>query len=195
MRPDYLIVALHGWGANAEDLVPIASELKLSGGVQYLFPEAPYPHPQVAGGKAWYELATKEYKGLAESRQALLEWLLSLENNLRVPLERTFLMGFSQGGAMTLDVGLNNLPLMGICSLSGYLHSEPTNLHPLAPAVLMIHGTKDAIVPVTEARKACHLLSQLGANIAYHELNMGHEISTNALYLLRDFISERSQTI
>ncbi len=193
VKPDYLIVALHGWGANAEDLVPIAAQLNLSG-VQFLFVEAPYPHPHVQWGKSWYALEKADYQGLQESRQALLEWLLSLEKNLGVPLSHTLLMGFSQGGAMTLDVGLN-LPLMGICSLSGYLHLKPQSLNPLSPRVLMIHGREDGIVPVAEAESARDLLTVLGANIEYHELNMAHEISPKAINLLRDFIVARCQAV
>lgn len=191
--PDYLIVALHGWGANAEDLVPIASQLNLSG-MQFLFAEAPYPHSQVPWGRAWYHLETPDYKGLKESRQALFEWLLSLEASTGVPITHTLLVGFSQGAAMTLDVGLN-LPLMGLCSLSGYLHLKPERLNSPIPPILMIHGTEDSVVPIEKARSAHTLLTSLGANIDYHELKMRHEISQEAINLLRDFIVSRYQAI
>jgi len=60
----------------------------------------------------WYaftqpnESPQKGYQELAKSTQLLTEWLKSLESTTGVPLSRTILMGFSQGGAMTLDVGL-----------------------------------------------------------------------------------------
>ena len=122
-KPTNLLVVLHGWGANYQDLAPCAPMLDLPN-FTYLFPNAPFAHPQVPGGRAWYALENKEYNGLAESRQLLRDWVLSLPDSTGVPLENTILAGFSQGGAMTLDIGLT-LPLAGLCSLSGYLHYEP----------------------------------------------------------------------
>lgn len=59
----------------------------------------------------------------------------------------------------------------------------------------MIHGKEDEIVPVREAQKARDLLRVLGAKIEYHELTMAHEISPEAINLLRDFIIARCQTV
>jgi phospholipase/carboxylesterase len=179
-----LLVMLHGWGANLYDLAPLANMLDLPG-YQCIFPNAPFPHPQVPEGRAWYSLETQDYLGLTESRKMLFNWLNSLENETKIPLSNTFLAGFSQGGAMTLDVGLE-LPLAGLCSLSGYLHSQPqikTN-----PPVLIIHGTQDQVVPIQAAQNAKTQLTKLGLNIQYQEYNMGHEIIPDAINLLRQFI-------
>ena len=104
VKPDYLLVMLHGWGANYQDFVPFAKVLNFPG-FGYFFPNAPFNHFQLPGGKAWYALENKEFTGLEESRSLLREWLISLESSTGVPLNRTILAGFSQGGAMTLDVG------------------------------------------------------------------------------------------
>ena len=118
--PSHLMVCLHGWGANMQDLVPLASVLNLPN-YQFLFPDAPFPHPHVPEGKMWYDLENWNSQQLTEARQLLIDWLKSLENSTKVPLSQTILMGFSQGGAMTLDVGLT-LPLARLVSLSGFLH-------------------------------------------------------------------------
>jgi phospholipase/carboxylesterase len=154
---------------------------------QFIFPDAPFPHPQVPGGRAWYSLETREYQGLATSGQMLLEWLLSLESVTGVPLNRTILSGFSQGGAMTLDVGLI-LPLAGLCCLSGYLHSEPQAGDSPLPPVLIVHGRQDSVVPVGAAQQARAKLTALGANVTYHEFEIGHEISPDVLELMQKFI-------
>ncbi|MGB5594839.1 MAG: dienelactone hydrolase family protein [Crocosphaera sp.] len=186
----HLLVMLHGWGSNAEDLAPLASILTLSD-YQILFPNAPFPHPQVPGGLAWYGLENEEYEGIEESRQLLKNWLLSLEKNTGIPLSRTILTGFSQGGAMSLDVG-HNLPLAGICSLSGYLQFQPQKLTSSIPPILIIHGTQDMVVPIEMAQKAKDELTSIHAKVEYHELNMGHEIPLIVLPILEKFI-ERSQ--
>ena len=186
----YLVIMLHGWGADAMDLAPLASMLDLAD-CQFLFPNAPFDHPQVPGGRAWYALETSDYQGLVASRQQLHDWIISLEATTSIPLERTFLTGFSQGGAMTLDVGLS-LPLAGLGSLSGYLHGEP---HPQGPQnVLIVHGKQDPVVPIAAARQARDLLLGLGVNVEYHELNMGHEIPIPALTILRQFLRNRLET-
>ncbi|HBL13453.1 MAG TPA: serine esterase [Cyanobacteria bacterium UBA11162] len=185
--PTHLMVCLHGWGANFQDLTPFASALNLPN-YQFLFPDAPFPHPNVPGGKMWYDLENQNYQGLAESRQHLTDWLKSLEGSTGVSLSRTILMGFSQGGAMTLDVGLT-LPLAALVSLSGYLHSKPEPLIGQSlPPVLIVHGKHDPVVPLAAAQNARDTLTALGANIKYQEFNMGHEILPDVLTLIRSFI-------
>ncbi len=185
-KPTHLLVALHGWGANAQDLAPFARMFALPK-FEFIFPNAPFAHPQVPGGRAWYALDTNEYRGLSQSRQLLLEWLQSLEENTGVPLQRTFMAGFSQGGAMTLDVGLS-LPLAGLCSLSGYLHAQPQIKGDRFPPVLIVHGRQDLVVPLQAAQQAKKELDALGVNVEYREFNMGHEIQPPVLTLMEEFI-------
>ena len=138
----------------------------------------------------WYDLQGNDSKGLLESRQLLKEFLLSLESSTGVPLSRTILGGFSQGGAMTLDVGLT-LPLAGLICLSGYLHSS---ISPVAgsalPPVLIVHGTEDTIVPVSAAVRSRDSLTDWGSAVQYREFNMGHEILPEVVDVMRSFVVE-----
>ena len=68
--PQSLLIMLHGWGANAEDLAPLASMLSLKD-CQLIFPDAPFPHPEVPGGRAWYILGTPDHQGLSQSQKLL----------------------------------------------------------------------------------------------------------------------------
>ena len=185
--PTGLIVCLHGYGGNSQDLASKAPALNLPN-YQFLFPDAPFPHPSVAGGKMWYDLRSQEHKGLTESRQRLTDWLKSLESTTGVPLSRTILSGFSQGGAMTLDVGLT-LPVAGLVSLSGFLPSKPK---PIAgksfPPVLIVHGRQDQVVPLSEAQRARDSLKALGVAVKYQEFDMEHEIKPEVLALMRSFV-------
>ena len=187
--PTNLLVVLHGWGANYQDLAPSASMLDLPN-FTYIFPNAPFEHPQVPGGRAWYALENKEHNGLAESRKILRDWLLSLPDSTGIPLEKTILAGFSQGGAMTLDIGLT-LPLAGLCSLSGYLHASPQQQNDRAnfPPVLIVHGTQDPVVPIQAARQAKDKLTAIGVEVKYQEFAMGHEIQPPVLNSIEQFIN------
>ncbi len=188
-KPNYLLITLHGWGANQRDFVPVAKVLNLPD-FGYFFPNAPFEHFQVPGGRAWYALENKEFTGLAESRQLLLKWLTSLENATGVPLNRTILAGFSQGGAMTLDVGLT-LPLAALCSLSGYLHYQPQEIEERTfPPTLIIHGKQDPVVPLSAAVEAQDKLSKIGVPVQYREFEMAHEVRDPAIALFKQFILE-----
>ena len=101
---------------------------------------------------------------LAESRQLLTTWLKDLETVVGIPLSQTILAGFSQGGAMTLDVGLQ-LPLAGLIVLSGYLHAPVKITSPICP-VLVVHGQQDLVVPVTMAQQTQAELTRQGV-LAY----------------------------
>lgn len=136
----------------------------------------------------WYNLETQDYQGLEQSRQMLIDWLKSLEDSTGVPLSRTILSGFSQGGAMTLDVGLR-LPLAALVSLSGYLHSQPQPaVETSLPPVLIVHGKQDTIVPIAAAQNARDSLTALGVTVKYQEFNMGHEILPQVLTLINSFV-------
>jgi phospholipase/carboxylesterase len=181
-----VLIALHGWGANGNDLVPLAPELNLPD-YELIFPEAPFDHPHVPGGKMWYDLQDSDRRGLAESRQMLAEFLNSLPKTTGMPLSRTVLLGFSQGGAMTLDVGLN-LPLAGLVILSGYLHPISTPPKFPIPPVLILHGKQDAVVPLKAAQTARDTLISLGSKVKYFEYDMGHEIRPAAIAQVQQFV-------
>jgi phospholipase/carboxylesterase len=188
--PKGLIVLLHGWGANAQDLASLAPLLNLPE-YQFFCPDAPFPHPHVFEGKMWYDLETSEHTGLRESQRLLSDWLKGLESQTGIPLSRTVLAGFSQGGAMTLDVGLgleSSQPLAGLVVFSGYLHSPIDRQTLPRPPVLMLHGTQDSIVPVTAARQARDTLTQLGMTTNYREFDIAHEICPEEIALMREFV-------
>jgi phospholipase/carboxylesterase len=111
-----------------------------------------------------------------------------LESITGIPLESTILSGFSQGAAMTLDVGLT-LPLAGLVSLSGYLPSKPTPSDS-NPPVLMVQGRQDKIVTLNEAHEARDSLTALGVSVKYVELNIGHELKPEVLAQMRNFVTD-----
>lgn len=186
--PVGLVVTLHGWGANADDVASLVPHLDLPN-YQFVLPNAPYPYPYSDLGRAWYDLRIENiYQGLAESRQLLTDFLLSLEGSYGVPLSRTILSGFSQGGAMTLDVG-SKLPLAGLVVMSGYLHPDAINTNKNnCPQTLIMHGRRDEVVPLQAAIKARETVESLGITVQYHEFDTGHEINLQMLDVARKFM-------
>jgi phospholipase/carboxylesterase len=185
--PKNLIVMLHGWGANAEDLASLAPYLDLSD-CTFIFPNAPYPYPYSPTGRAWYDLRVENmYQGLKQSREILTTWIQSLEGSMGVPLSQTILSGFSQGGAMTIDVGLG-LPLAGLVAMSGYLHDDIIPQNNYSTPVLIMHGKKDKVIPLQAAVKARETLESLGISVQYQDFDIEHEINMEMLGVLRKFL-------
>lgn len=190
-EPKGLIVLLHGWGANAQDLAGLAPYLNLPN-YTYVFPDAPSPYPYSPGGRAWYDLdVANMYAGLPQAREILLEWLPEITTQIGIPLSKTILGGFSQGGAMTLDVGLR-LDVAGLVCMSGYLHPEletkPQPDRSNFPPVLIMHGQQDTVVPLGAAQKARTVLESWGVVVEYEEFTASHEINLEMLEKLRNFI-------
>ncbi|BAZ14790.1 phospholipase/carboxylesterase [Calothrix sp. NIES-4071] len=189
--PTHQIIMLHGWGANAQDLATLLPYLNLSD-YQFIFPNAPFLYPYSPSGRAWYDLRSENmYKGLPEGREILTQWILSLEGSTEVPLSKTILGGFSQGGAMTLDVGLK-LPVAGLVSMGGYWHditnSDNDNKDFFAAPTLIMHGKQDSVVPLSAAIRACEAIKALGVEVQYEEFDAEHEINIEMLEVLRNFI-------
>lgn len=191
-----LVILLHGWGANGQDLSPLASMMSLDD-YQLVFPEAPFPHPYNPVGKMWYDLpqnysflGTSEFRDrpdLSASRQHLIDFITAQSDKASIPLSQTILGGFSQGGAMTLDVG-TQLPLAGLMVLSGYLHAPLTAAPGPIPPTLVIHGRQDTVVPLLAAHQVRDRLQALQTPVQYEEYNMGHEIQPVVLGRIQTFV-------
>ncbi len=195
-----LIVLLHGWGANAQDVAGLIEAINMiSAPTQALLPDAPFEHPMVPGGRAWYSFPANydfcsphdfnAQADLQESRQRLMSWMRSLPEKTGIPLEKTIMGGFSQGGAMTLDVG-PTLPLAAMLVLSSYSHAPIESCITPRP-VLLLHGRQDPVVPLSRALDTKTQIEEQGLSVEYHEFDMGHEVSLEALKVASAFCQKR----
>jgi len=151
------LVLLHGWGADADDLMPLGEAL-IAGGkrpVELVSLRAPERHPE-GSGRQWYGLFPADWDAIPAARTALAQRLRSLENET-IPLQATVVLGFSQGAAMALASGCD-LPLAGLIACSGYPHpgwTPPTS----RPPVLLLHGRRDEVVPFMAGEQLLTLLN------------------------------------
>lgn len=191
------IVLLHGWGANNEDLGDLVPYFNLPE-YQFLFPNGIFDHEYSETGKMWYsftgagQLNDRSITQLATSREVLTDWINSLPESTGIPLDRTWIAGFSQGGAMTLEIGLD-LPVAGLIVLSGYLHENKAKPLQTAPPVAIVHGKQDDVVPVAAAQKNREVLTKWGIDVTYQEFEMGHSIVPDVLDVMRKFITKSAQ--
>ncbi len=196
------VLALHGWGANAHDLLGLAQVLH-RGEALMLCPEGPVSTQIGDGviGHGWYQIAgggarqRPEFEAAAAAVRDFLE--LAVE---RYPVDRTKLviLGFSQGGVMAYDLFLREPErFAALIVLSSWLPAEvadiPVDGTLLASSpVLVMHGTRDPMIDVERARESRTRLIQLGASLTYREYDMGHEIAPEALRDLVTWLDEKA---
>ncbi len=168
------LVLLHGWGADAEDLMPLGEELisQMQRKIELLSFRAPDEHP-LGQGRQWYELFPAKWDSVPNSVKKLRSRLTALSNS-QIPLQRTVVFGFSQGGAMAIASGCD-LPIAGIIGCSAYPHPNwipPEN----SPSVLLTHGKNDEIVPFSGSEKLFKSLKLKNTEVELIPFEGAHEI-------------------
>lgn len=196
------IVTLHGWGASAHDLLGLAPIL-CGGEAIVLCPQGPVEVPVGPGmtGYGWFPLEPGKPPDPDELRKgaaALRAFFAAARETYPIDPERVFVLGFSQGGAMAYEWGLSAPEATaGLVALSTWLPGpladaiEKRPEHAELP-VLVLHGTQDSMVAVDMARASRERLRELGVQLMYRELEMGHEISREALQLIVRWLGERA---
>ena len=180
------LILLHGWGADAEDLLSLGEVLQesLLGKIEVIAFRAPHAHPE-GGGRQWYSLYPHDWEEAAiaeDDLQSKIEAISSKE----FPLEKTFILGFSQGGAMALATGCK-LPVAGIICCSSYPHPN-WKIPQQVPPIFLTHGKNDDVVPLIAMKEIMKLLEKNNLYYNYELFEGGHEIPQNLLPKISKFI-------
>jgi phospholipase/carboxylesterase len=172
------LVLLHGWGADAGDLMPLGQSLAeaIATPLELVALQAPQLQTQ-GSGRQWYGLFPADWAAVPAAVEALKERIHNLSSG-EIPLEATVLLGFSQGGAMAVAAGCD-LPLAGLIACSAYPH--PNWQAPvIRPPVLLLHGRNDDVVPYSAAVALNNDLSQGDQTCDVFSFDNGHAIPVNA---------------
>ncbi|MEG2804096.1 alpha/beta hydrolase [Stenotrophomonas sp.] len=207
--PQWAVLWLHGLGADGHDFAPIVPELLRPHwpAIRFVFPHAPVQPITVNNGvpmRAWYDIVSMDFRSRADaagvdaSVQAL-DGLIDQQVAAGIPAERILLAGFSQGGAVILSAVLRrNRPLAGLIALSTYL-PDPENAarqrvpDGILPPVFMAHGTQDTVIPQAIGAHTAQTLKDLGFPVEWHSYPMAHQVCTEELDALRDWLDRRFQ--
>lgn len=189
---DRLLVVLHGLGDSMEGWRFFPEELGFPW-LSTLFVNAPDPYH---GGFSWYDIYGDQGTGIRRSRIELSRVLDALPK-AGFELEKTVLLGFSQGCVMTLDTGLRYpKKLAGLVGISGYVFEPDRLIEELSPVareqkVLVTHGTEDPLLPLEPTRQQIHTLQRAGLKIRWEEYRKAHTLDgIRELKAIQQFIQD-----
>ncbi len=197
-----LVVFLHGYGADGDDLIGLADPLAPHlPNTRFLAPNAPQRCANNPMGYQWFPIpwldgSSEAASALAAGQAfAMLDGWLDAVGRQGIPPERTALVGFSQGTMMALQVGLRRkAALAGIVGFSGRLLRPERLAAEIAskPPVLLVHGDEDPMVPVASLAEAKDALEAAGVAVRTHvSRGVGHGIAPDGLGLALGFLKER----
>jgi phospholipase/carboxylesterase len=178
---DWLVVLLHGLGANGNDLLSLAPYIgQMVPGARVLCPNGPEPCDMAPMGRQWFSLLDLD------------PFLDSALAGLGLSDDRLILGGFSQGAMTALHVGLRRARSPAcIIAYSGALigRNRLDDEMTCHPPVLIVHGAEDEVVPAKSARDAERTLLADGVDVMAHVLpGLSHAIDPRGLALTAKFL-------
>jgi phospholipase/carboxylesterase len=182
------ILALHGRGSNEEDLIGLAPHLPQ--GLLWISPRAPLLLGP--GSYEWYRVRVIGKPELEQVFSAIESIDHFMEESLvtyPIDPQKLFLLGFSQGSLLSMCYTLAHpVPIAGVIAQSGYvpngveLKIDEAGIK--GKPFLLTHGDQDTLIPVDWGRVCRDRLQELGADVEYHEFQMGHNVSMESLAVI-----------
>ncbi len=195
------VLALHGWGANAHDLLGLAPYLH-GGRALVLCPQGPVSFEIGPGtlGYGWFPITGSgpmDPGAFARGKAAISAFLDAACEQYPVDRRKLVVLGFSQGGVMAYDLVLREPGrFAGLAALSAWLPEplaatlEPDPAREVLPT-FVAHGSQDPMIPVERGRESRDALERLGVPSVYREYPMGHEIRPETLRDLAEWLDSK----
>ena len=192
-----LLLLLHGYGSNEEDLFSFASELPNDSYV--ISVRAPYDLQPY--GHAWYAIHfdadENKFSDNVQAKQSvelIAGFIEEVVKQYPIDAKNVTLIGFSQGAILSYATALTYPEKVSkVVALSGYFNQEimPEVIDTNAISHLKFfvsHGSVDQVIPVDWARKAKPALENLGLEVEYQEYPIGHGVSPKNFYDFKNWL-------
>ena len=195
-----VIIMLHGFGSDENDLFSFASELP----EKYAIISLKAPIRMEPYGNAWYNIYLDDSQGkfsddeqAISSRELVSKCIDEVVEKYKVDGDNVTLLGFSQGTILAFAVALSYPEkVKNVIGLSGYINKEIlkddyenndfSNL-----SIYTSHGNVDQVIPVDWARKTEPFLKNLNIDCVYSEFPVGHGVAPQNFYELKNWLEGR----
>ncbi|MGI9519455.1 MAG: alpha/beta hydrolase [Pirellulaceae bacterium] len=182
---EWVVVMLHGFGAPAEDLVPMSRFISPSPETCFAFPAAPIALGN--GGRAWWNRGGPDMESALEKIVALLDFVHTRNSNARIVLG-----GFSQGAILTsnlLGEHPQRLAAAVLLAPSGRVQRERDASVP-KPHIFLAHGRSDDRLPFDGSLQLREQLLGEGFSIEWVPFDGGHTIPPMVVEELAAFLKQ-----
>lgn len=192
-----VLILLHGFGSNEEDLFSFASELP----DHYYIISARAPKSLAPYGYAWFDIqfdmygnkTTNDAEAL-EAKQMVIDFIDEMVAKYPIDPKNVNLIGFSQGAILSYAIALTQPEKINkIVALSGYFKKELLDTYLAKDAYAHLeffvsHGTVDQVISIEDARKIPGILNELDIKNEYHEYPVGHGVAPQNFYDFKNFL-------
>lgn len=198
LKKNPLLLLLHGYGSNEEDLFSFATELP----DDYYIVSVRAPFDLMYGSYAWYAINfdadENKFSDLTQarnSRDLIVNFLSEFVKEYPIDTENITLLGFSQGAILGYALALSYPEkFQKLVALSGYLNTEIAiddyeNKEIEKLKIFASHGTDDQVIPVEWARKTKPLLEGYSISCTYKEYPIGHGVSPQNFYDFKSWLT------
>ena len=195
-----MLIMLHGYGSDENDLFSFAEELPDE--LFVISVKAPYAMQPY--GNAWYAIHWDNQDGkfsddeqAKKSREKIVDFIDEAVEAYHLDAKNVTLLGFSQGSILSYAVALSYPEkVKNIAALSGYINKgiikpgfEKNDFSNLS--FYCSHGSADQVIPVEWARKTKPVLDELKIENSYSEFPVGHGVAPQNFYELREWLRKR----
>lgn len=197
--PHPTVIALHGWGANAMDLLGLAPYLA-GGRFLVLCPQGRVEVPLgPMVGYGWFPLtmgAPPDPAAFAAGVDDTRRFIDAAERRYPIDRNKLVVLGFSQGGVLAYALALREpARFAGLVALSSWLPG------PVAQTIgagtyerlptLVHHGAGDDLIDIARGRESVEQLRSLSVPVTFREFDMGHEINADSLADLSGWLEDK----
>jgi phospholipase/carboxylesterase len=197
--PHPTILAMHGWGSNALDLMGLAPYIA-RGRCLTLCPQGPVEvEIGAVNGYGWYQLrpgAPPDMEAMGTASDRLMRFVDAALERYPADRRKLIVMGFSQGGVMAYNLALRHPErFAALVALSTWFPEElgeyAGDRDALAQLPTLIqHGRADDMIEIGKARQSVERLRSFKLPLTYREYDCGHEITVDAIQDLSAFLTE-----
>ncbi|WP_303318993.1 alpha/beta fold hydrolase [Flavivirga abyssicola] len=191
-----LLIMMHGYGSDENDLFSFASELP----EELFIISVKAPYPMQPYGNAWYAINFDADKGkwndseqAEESRDLIARFIDEVIETYPVNKEQVSLLGFSQGSILSYAVALTYPEkVKNIIALSGYVYKDIIPQDDTKDYSHLnfycSHGSVDQVIPVDWARQTAPFLKSLNIKHQYSEFPVGHGVAPQNFYEFKNWL-------
>ena len=194
-----VIIMLHGYGSNEEDLFSFASELD----ERFFVISVQAPYRLEPFGHAWYAINFEAEQGkwsddeqAIASRERIVGFIDEAISAYGLDAANINLIGFSQGTILSYAVALSYPEKINkVVALSGYINNGIlTSDYAQKPhdslKIYASHGQVDQVIPLEWAQRTPAFLNNLGVAHVYEEFPVGHGVSPQNFYSFKAWLEK-----